>query len=144
MQTRHRTIIVLLALGAMSLCCAVEAAARPAAQVELRESALLESLAAWSGWTPQRLDELRATSGEDDVEDFAVAVVVALNLGVSVRSLIDDGARNGLVATLRGMGISSDTARREIRRAEQQVRDWRRQPPPVVPAAAPPSTSPGA
>ena len=66
-----------------------------------------------------------------------MALVVALNLGVSARALMDEGRRDGLVGALRSMGISSDTARREIRRAEQLVRGWRRQPPPAAPGAGP-------
>ena len=147
MRIRHRTSVVLSALRAACLCGGAAAAAQAfdqtAVRTDPREAALLASLADWSGWSPQRLHDLRAASGEDDAEDFAVAVVVALNLGLSTRALVEDGMRNGLPATLRGMGISSDTARREIRRAEQQVRGWRRQPPPAVPAAVPASVSPG-
>jgi hypothetical protein len=148
MRLRHRTSVVLSALCAACLCGGAAAAAQAfgqaTVQTDPREAALLASLADWSGWSPQRLHDLRAVSGEDDAEDFAVAVVVALNLGVSTRALVEDGMRHGLLATLRGMGISSDTARRELRRAEQQVRGWRRQPPPAAPAAVPVSVSPGA
>jgi hypothetical protein len=105
------------------------------------DAAVLRSLAAWTGWTPQRLEELRAAAGEDDAEDFAVALVVALNLGVNARALAEGGRRGGLVATLRDMGISADTARREVRRAEQTVRGWRRQPAADGPAAGPSAAS---
>jgi len=154
MQPRRRTTSVLPAFVAASLCLGAvagspvpaQAPTRASAEAVPREAALLQSLAGWSGWSPERLQGLRAASGQDDAEDFAVAVVVALNLGVSARTLVEEGRRDGLVAALRGMGISSDTARREIRRAEQQVRGWRRQPPPAAPAAGPAaaSTSAGA
>ena len=112
--------------------------AAAAAQSAAGDAALQRSLAAWSGWTSQRLEELRAAAGEDDAEDFAVAVVVALELGVNARALAEGGRRGGLVAALREMGISADTARREVRRAEQTVRGWRRQPVTDGPVAAPP------
>lgn len=130
MQIRRHLIVL---LAAMALACGFAAAGPSAA----RDATLWEGLARWSGWTSERLREVQEGSGMHDAEEFAVAVVVALNVGVSARALAEGGARDGLVATLRGMGISPDTARREIRLAERQVRGWRRQPPPAAPAAVP-------
>jgi hypothetical protein len=86
------------------------------------------ALAGWAGRSPQQLRAEQEASGLRDADTFAVVLVVSLNLGVNLRELSTLMRGQSLSEALRSKGFSATTVRREVRRAEQQVRDWRRQP----------------
>ena len=127
---------LMLALAALLSGCpptrpavAAEQAAGPAGPLQAPQNAALwTALAGWTGRTPEVLQAEHAASGLRDTEDYAVTVVVALNLGVGLRELLAQTREQSLAESLRRKGFTGDTVRREIRRAEQQVRGWRRQP----------------
>lgn len=133
---RMKSPMLTLTLGALLSGCpptrpvvAAERAVGPSATVQApQHAALWTALAEWTGRTPEVLQAEQAASGLRDAEDYAVTVVVALNLGVGLRELLTVTRGQSLAESLRRKGFTGDTVRREIRRAEQQVRGWRRQP----------------
>ena len=76
-----------------------------------------------TGMTQQQLQDLYASSGAKNFGQFVSAIVVSKNLGLDTTKVLDGLKTMSLGQTLQSLGVSSKDAKSEIKKANQQIKD---------------------
>jgi hypothetical protein len=74
-----------------------------------------------TGMTADQLKALYASSGAKNFGEFVSAVVVSKNLNLDTNQVLQGMKTNSLGETLKGMGVPSDQASAEIKKAKKEA-----------------------
>jgi len=76
-----------------------------------------------TGMTADQLKELYSRSGARNFGQFASAIVVSKNLNLDTQKVLDGLKTASLGETLKDLGVPSEKAKAEIKKAEKQIKD---------------------
>ena len=95
---------------------------QPMTQGQMK-SGSFQMLQQMTGMDPAHLQQMYADSGAQNFGQFASAVVVSHNMNLDQHKVMDGLKTMNLGQTLKKMGVPSDTAKAEVKKAEHQVKE---------------------
>jgi hypothetical protein len=76
-----------------------------------------------TGMTADQLQALYKSSAAKNFGQFVSAIVVSKNLNLDTQKVLDGLKTQSLGQTLQSMGVAQNTAKEEIRKAHQEIKD---------------------
>ena len=95
---------------------------QPMSQKQMN-SGSFQMLQQMTGMDSEHLQQMYANSGAQNFGQFASAVVASHNLNLDQQKVMHGLKTMNLGQTLKGMGVPSETAKAEVKKAERQVKD---------------------